>query len=114
MKRNGLLMWLKQKVIFFSFFFFLDGQDGPLPLDYNVVRNGTIKCKIKKLAVLRDYAISSYTTHAHRSIMSHKESSSLLVIKLRIFHIDQKGLCHHWHVRPKGLARNRHPEISEA
>lgn len=112
MKRNGLLMWLKQKLIFFIFF--LDGQDGPLPLDYNVVRNGTIKCKIKKLAVLRDYAISSYTTHAHRSIMSHKESSSLLVMKLRIFHIDQKGLCHHWHVRPKGLARNRHPEISEA
>ena len=87
MKRNGLLMWLKQKVNFFHFFF-LDGQDGPLPLDYNVVRNGTIKCKIKKLAVLRDYAISSYTTHAHRSIMSHKESSSLLVMKLRIFFID--------------------------
>lgn len=56
MKRNGLLMWLKQKVIFFHFLF-LDGHDGPLPLDYNVVRNGTIKCKIKKLAVLRDYAI---------------------------------------------------------
>ena len=69
---------------FFSFFF-LDGQDGPLPLDYNVVRNGTIKCKIKKLAVLRDYAISSYMTHAHRSIMSHKESSCLLDIKLHIF-----------------------------
>lgn len=85
MKRNGLLMtWLKQKLIFFSFFF-LDGKDGLLPLDYNVVRNGTIKCKIKKLAVLRDYAISSYTTHAHRSIMSHKESSSLLVMNLRIF-----------------------------
>ena len=85
MKRNGLLMtWLKQKLIFFHFFF-LDGQDGPLPLDYNVVRNGTIKCKIKKLAVLRDYAISSYTTHAQRSIMSHKESSSLLVMKVRIF-----------------------------
>lgn len=113
MKLNGLLMWLKQKLIFFHFLF-LDGQDGPLPLDYNVVRNGTIKCKIKKLAVLRDYAISSYTTHAHRSVMSHKESSSLLVMKLRIFDIDQKGLCHHWHVRPKGLARNRHPEISEA
>lgn len=80
-------MWLKQKLIFFIFFF-LDGQDGPLPLDYNVVRNGTIKCKIKKLAVLRDYAISSYTTHAHRSIMSHKESSSLLVMKLRIFFIN--------------------------
>lgn len=87
MKLNGLLMWLKQKVIFFSFFFFLDGRDGPLPLDYNVVRNGTIKCKIKKLAVLRDYAISSYITHAHRSVMSHKESSSLLVMKLRIFQI---------------------------
>lgn len=87
MKRNGLLMtWLKQKLIFFIFF--LDGQDGPLPLDYNVVRNGTIKRKIKKLAVLRDYAISSYTTHAHRSIMSHKESSSLLVMKLRIFLIN--------------------------
>lgn len=93
MKRNGLLMWLKQKVIFFSFFFFLDGQDGPLPLDYNVVRNGTIKCKIKKLAVLRDYAISSYTTHAHRSIMSHKESSSLLVMKLRIFHIIKRAFA---------------------
>ena len=72
----------------YFFHFFLDGQDGPLPLDYNVVRNGTIKCKIKKLAVLRDYAISSYTTHAHRSIMSHKESSSLLVMKLRIFLIN--------------------------